>query len=503
MHPPRPRRVVQRIAALPDEAWTRGLAWCVLLLATVETLLAIVLLATGRHEWGFALVGGLCTTAIVLPFLLSRTSIFSLWGPVALVVTLGTGVRGLSMATGWPDPTVVRAKFIRGFTFDELVWPAVVTVLSIALIAAGYVVARRHQPRRHRRWRLSGPDRRTWALTPEVLTGRRCALLVGGLALVGATGTMLYLHSVGGLSARINERRTVYVSGGSFQSYGQWEFLAHCGSVALITYLAWALLRRGRLRILDWVILLALAADAFAINVITTTRTDVPYVALGALLVVHVVRGRIGLPVIAATGLLVVVGIGLLSGLRGGSPTSVTHSVGSGFSAAVLNRNGYDLSKTLVIIDAVPEKLHHAYGGTIGRYVLAPIPRAVWPGKPAISEGVTVGHDVYNLEHTGVPPGITAELVWNIGRVGAVLLSFFVGLGLGWVERLSMAWRRDNIVALVTRALVVLTFGKAVMGVSMGQAISSSLQNLVLISPLVAAAWLWSRSRRDGAAAED
>ena len=501
MPAPRPRLVARRIAALPDEAWTRGLAWLVLLAAVVETVLAIVMMSVGHDLWGFALVGGLCTSAAVLPFLLTRTSIFSLWGPVALVVTLGTGVRGLSMATGWPDPAVVRAKFIRGFTFAELVWPAVVTVLSVVLIAAGYVVARRVQRRRHRHTFLS---RRTagWALTPDIFTPRRCALLVGGLAVVGAAATLLYLHSVGGLSARINERRTVYESGGSFQSYGQWEFLAHCGSVALITFLGWALLRHGRLRLLDWVILAALAANAFAINVITTTRTDVPYVALGALLVVHVVRSRIGLSVIAATGLIVLLGIGVLSGLRGNQGTATLDSVGSGFSAAVLNRNGYDLSKTLVIIDAVPEKLHHAYGGTVGRYVLAPIPRAIWPGKPAISEGVTVGHDVYNLEHTGVPPGITAELVWNIGRVGAVLLSFVVGLGLGLVERKSMGWSSDNVVNLVVRALVILTFGKAVMGVSMGQALSSSAQTLVLISPLVVAAYVWTRSARQRPHAE-
>lgn len=489
----RSRVAFRRLRVLDDEEWSRGLGWVVLVLAAVQTVGATIMLASGNDPWGFALVGGLCTALIAIPFLVTPTSIFSLWGPVALVVTLGTGIRGLAMATGYPDPVVVQDKFVRGNSFWDLVWPAVVCVLSVALIVSGYVVARRRRP--IRRWpaitSASG-----WALPREVLTPRRCAAVVGGFALTGALATFLYLHAVGGLGARINDRRTVYESGGAYQSYGHWEFLARCGVVALIVYLAWALLRSKRLRLLDWGILLVLFVNAFAINVITTTRTDVPYVTLGALLVVHVVRGRIGLPVIAATGLLVVIGIGLLSGLRGGAPvTSIADGATSGLSSAVLNRNGYDLSKTLVIIDAVPGQLDHAYGGTVARYVLAPVPRALWPGKPAISEGVTIGREVYDLERTGIPPGITAELVWNVGRVLAVVLSFFVGLGLGLVESVAMRWPRDSITALAVRALVVLPLGKAVMGVSLGQATSSSLQTLALLSPLLLAALLWGRPR--------
>lgn len=499
-----------------DRVWSRGLAWLVLVLASAQVLLSAAMLTLGSEAWGFALVGGICSASVVVPLLVTETTVFSLWGPVALVVTLGTGVRGLAIATGFPSPEAVQDKFTLGRSFSDLVWPSTVTVLSVGGVMVGYILARRCRvpPPRRKTRRVRTPD-------AEILTARRAVVVIGGFAVVGTVATILYLRSVGGLGVPINERRTVYEAGGEFQSYGHWEFLARSGVVALLIYLAWILLRRDRLRVRDWALLVLLAANAFAINVITTTRTDVLYVTLGMLMLVRLVRGRVSLPSSLASALLVLVAIGMLSDLREGptstppSPPAVEGSekptspdgaegpkiplaldvgVSSGLSSGLLNRNGYDLSKTLVVVDSVPDDLPYAYGSTMARYVLAPVPRAVWPDKPAISEGVTIGRKVYGLERTGIPPGLTGELVWNFGRTLAVMLSFVIGIALGVVERTAFGWPRISITALVLQALVVLPLGKAVMGVSLGQGLSSTAQTLVLLSPLLLLSLTWSRA---------
>lgn len=465
-----------------DENWSRALASLALALSLIECALAGIFMLAGDPAWGYALVGGLCSALVMTPFLLTRLSVFSLWGPVALVVTVGTGIRGLLMSVRAPDPARVEALFIRGQEFTELVWPAVVTVLSVGMVTAGYIVARK--------WRWGGvtvPIPRGWTLTATSARVGRIRLVILGYAAAGAFGTAMYLYAVGGLGARINERRTVYESGGAFQSQGHWEFLARAGVVALVLFIAWTLLQRRRLKILDWLLMLALAANAFAINIVTTTRTDILYVTLGALLILHVVRGRVGPSVLVVGSLVVILGIGALSGLRAGSEVSAGFT--SGLASGVMNRNGYDLSKTLAVVDAVPDELPHAYGATWARYALAPIPRAVWPEKPAISEGVTVGREVYGLEHTGIPPGVTGELVWNFGRPLAVLLSMLVGLGLGFIERKAFAAPAFSLTHLLIRALVVLPFGKAVMGVSLGQALSAAAQTTLLLIPLLMLAW--------------
>lgn len=465
-----------------DERWSRLLASAVLALSIFECMAAVVLLALGQSSWGFALVGGWCSAIVMTPFLMTRLSVFSLWGPVALVVTVGTGIRGLLMSLGGPDPVRVESLFLRGYRFTELVWPSLVAVLSVGMVTAGYVLARGW------RWRgVSLPFPRGWALPATSARGGRIRLVILGYAVAGTFGTAMYVRAVGGLGAQINDRRTVYESGGAFQSQGHWEFLARAGVVALILFLAWALLQRSRLRLLDWLLILALSANAFAINVVTTTRTDILYVTLGALLVLHVVRGRVGPSVLVVGSLVIVLGIGALSGLRSGGDAS--SDLASGLTSSVMNRNGYDLSKTMAVVDAVPEQLPHAYGATMARYVLAPVPRVLWPDKPAISEGVTVGREVYGLERTGIPPGLTGELVWNFGRPLAVLLSLLVGLGLGYIERKAFDAPTSSLTHLLLRALVLLPFGKAVMGVSLGQALSAAAQTIMLLLPLLLLAW--------------
>jgi hypothetical protein len=84
--------------------------------------------------------------------------------------------------------------------------------------------------------------------------------------------------------------------------------------------------------------------------------------------------------------------------------------------------------------------------------------------------------------------------VWNFGRTLAVLLSLLVGLLLALVERLILNGPRRAIPLLVAAALMLMPFGKSVMGVSLGQATSATGQALVLIAPLLL---LWGRQSRN------
>ena len=129
----------------------------------------------------------------------------------------------------------------------------------------------------------------------------------------------------------------------------------------------------------------------------------------------------------------VIVGIGGLTALRGGGASEGGSglSIAFGVKSSLLNRNGFDLGKTLLVTDAVPAKLPYEYGQTIVTYVVAPIPRAVWPEKPVVSPGPTIGKKIYNLGRTGVPPGMVAELAWNFGQTLAVVLTLVAGFALG------------------------------------------------------------------------
>lgn len=99
-----------------------------------------------------------------------------------------------------------------------------------------------------------------------------------------------------------------------------------------------------------------LAVNAFGINWVTTTRSDLVYVTLGLLLVLRLIRGRLSLRPALALGLAVIVGIGGLTALRGGGASEGGSglSIAFGVKSSLLNRNGFDLGKTLLVTDAVP-----------------------------------------------------------------------------------------------------------------------------------------------------
>ena len=94
-------------------------------------------------------------------------------------------------------------------------------------------------------------------------------------------------------------------------------------------------------------------------------------------------------------------------------------------------RDLMDISKTCHIIDAVPEKLEYCYGETLYGFMVAPIPRSVWPNKPMWAErGAFIMGHVFGDKHgrSGMPPGLIAEFYWNFGTMGVVSGMFFMGI---------------------------------------------------------------------------
>ncbi|HVX18471.1 MAG TPA: hypothetical protein VHA73_10615 [Acidimicrobiales bacterium] len=312
-------------------------------------------------------------------------------------------------------------------------------------------------------------------------------LFIAGLyAVVGLAATLAYDRSVGGLGASISNRRTVInatAAQAGIQSYGHWEFLAKAGAIGAILLFAYWLQTRPRIGMMRGMILGALFLNGFGINLITTTRADLVDVGAAVVVVIVLIRGRLRTTTVLAVLFVGILGIGFLTAQRKGTADS-NPGVLYGLDSALLNRNAYDLSKTLKIIDAVPSTLPYEYGKTIAALVIAPIPRAIWPNKPVITPGPIIGQRLYNLGRSGVPPGISGELVWNFGVPAAVILSILVGYLLGRSERRWYPRDPTDLTSLVFYSLVILTLAKAVVGVSVGQALTEALQTWVLLVPL-------------------
>jgi hypothetical protein len=441
---------------------------------TVATSVFGLLTMTLDDRWGFACLGLMVTAIFLVPFFRAEQAALSLWGLVFFVVAIGMGVRGLMISFGYPSEAVVDTLFLQGSTFTDTYNAAALTLAIMGASVAGYLMSATVTVK-------ARAPKRGGGMRAEHLTGTSIALISGAFLAVGLYGTLTYSRAVGGLSADIASRRTTIGGAGQFESHGGAEYLASFGHVGAVFLLAAWLSRHKRLGPVRVAVLIAAFGLGFSINLVTTARDDLVYVSAAALAVVAIIRGTIPKRILVGLALVILVAIGALTAQRTGEQDARL-GVGYGLESALLNRNAVDISKTLKITDAVPERLPYQNGKTIASYAIAPIPRALWPDKPVISPGPIIGRTLYGLQRTGIPPGMSAELVWNFGGLAAVPLGFLVGLLLGIAERRWWPVDPRNLTSVLFYALVVLTLGKAVYGVAIGQALSSALQTAVLIA---------------------
>jgi len=117
------------------------------------------------------------------------------------------------------------------------------------------------------------------------------------------------------------------------------------------------------------------------------------------------------------------------------------------------------VAKTSLVVASVPEQVDYLYGQSLTLFLLAPVPRTLWPEKPAVRIGPFVSKNIYRREsRSGVPPGIAAEFYMNFGLWGAVIGMFFLGLLVrmlyrSFIERAQVKPHAVVIFAILTLAL--------------------------------------------------
>lgn len=96
-----------------------------------------------------------------------------------------------------------------------------------------------------------------------------------------------------------------------------------------------------------------------------------------------------------------------------------------------------DPAKTAAIMREADRQGIVHYGDSFVRTLLVPVPRVLWPEKPAIRMGPYVAQDLLGIPtQSGIPPGVIGELYINFRWPGIVL-------GMGLLGLLSaVAWRR-------------------------------------------------------------
>lgn len=446
--------------------------------ATVAWADRFVFLATGL--WALVIV--------LLPVARDRDyPLFSMWSFVMLTVILGVTLRGACLTLGFPDAERLDTLFFLGrepaFFFPAAAW----LLIGLAMLALGWLAISPGE-RESTRWQFH--------------SGRLVALALLLLA-ISVVATVLFIQRTGGLaSTDWSAKRAVIpdldLAGSGYQSHGGLRFLASLAIfghlIVLVPAMAPTTSRQNRLLLAGLAIALLLVACV--VPFYASLRTNVALnLALSAAMLVSQSTRRIRFAFFVGITAIALVGVWVMTALRPSNPHANADELASPtlarvFEAAVINRNQIELPKTAHILNAVPDDLPFQGGKTIARWVLAPIPRSLWPDKPVIPPGPEIGRAVYDQRVAGVPPAMVAEWYWNFGWPGIVVGAFGLGMLLRWLQ--ARFFSKNDPLRLALYVAGPMTLGFEAVGSSLGSglfraalqtAVMAALILLVAISP--------------------
>lgn len=439
----------------------------------------------GWEEGLLCLLGTGALAAAALPhFLRSRLDLIEPISFVILMVAVGVSAKTFYVCLGPADRV---AFLLLGKQPGDLLFAALVTAAGLLCLSCGYLLA-------GVRWRLPSVAR----LARSSWSTRRLFALAGVLAIVGLFSFLLFSlrfdPSFEELSD-ISSKRLARVEGSRIPGgLGYLRWGAKLIEVAFYLVLAYWASARKRLLSAAGVAVVALALASAVYPVFASSRGTIMMMLVRAVVVWICLRGEPrprSVAAVVALGFLVI--SPMLALRRGASDLSALGeelSPAGIVDATVGGRHFLDLSKTAHVMEAMSDRLEYQYGKTLVTWVVAPVPRELWPQKPPVNIGKFLGPELFGSSSgSGVPPGIVAELYMNFGLAGVL-----VGLlGFGALLRLVYASLRPFLASpavVLIYALLSTRLAIDVVSLSASGGITRLLKELV---PMLAALYLLSR----------
>jgi len=130
-----------------------------------------------------------------------------------------------------------------------------------------------------------------------------------------------------------------------------------------------------------------------------------------------------------------ILGLVFASGVRkgGGEKSIADLTIGDSLQTSIEHvfEGAYfvDPGKTAAIIDQTDRQDIALNGSSFLNFIVAPIPRVLWPDKPDVRIGPFVAQDIlFYRNNSGVPPGGIGELYLNFGWPGIVIGMILLGI---------------------------------------------------------------------------
>lgn len=433
-----------------------------------------VMLEVGLEEGFLCLVATAALLVTALPLAFRRHgNIFEPIWLVVLSVAIGVSGKAFYVCLGPQE----RVDFLLLDKAPQDLLPAAL-IMAVGLLchSLGYVYG-------NVRWRLPSIT----ILESDRWETKRLTSLVGILVVVGLLSFVLFTLRLDASFSDLSDlssKRFVQITGSEHlgaQGYLRWGIRL----IELAFYLVfahWAATKRKLWSLLG-VVVFTLALLAVAFPVFASSRRTIFFMVIRAIIIWICIRREPRPRYVAALVAAVLLVFGsMLSFRQGRSDLERIQqhvSVSGVLEVTVGGRYFLDLTKTAHIISAIPEKLDYQYGRTLLTWLVAPVPRALWPEKPAIKVGIELGPLVFRTNKvTGVPPGIISELYLNFGIPGVLAGMLTLGFFLSSLYA-TLRPRFPNKAAVLIYALASVQFTLDLLGGEVSGAVIAFLMNVI------------------------
>lgn len=337
------------------------------------------------------------------------------------------GFLGLAYLMGWVGPIidfVLRGDpngFLQGHDLSYLVYPMVLSSISVVLICIGYISDFGHYV----------PN-----ALPDIgikWESKQVPIALLPYLLIGLISMIIFIFTTGGpptTLAEISQKRfppTNYILWGT-------DLLQICALVLVFDLLQ----RDGKTPLREKSLILIVFFLGMLIPFISSSRSGMLWFGVMSVVLYHYVKNHLNIIHVLPFATVAMILASLMLGLRrtAAYPEHTlsdlksyilpTEAMGVIFGA---NRNGVTI--VAHIVNKTPRELEPRYGETFLHPVIFPIPRGVWPSKPE-NIGQYLGETVYDrgigVPGGGAPPSFVGELYLNFLTPGVLIGSFILGV---------------------------------------------------------------------------
>ena len=231
------------------------------------------------------------------------------------------------------------------------------------------------------------------------------------------------------------KRRFIDEDTGISRTLGYVRLLINFSQLAFFISYAAYLKSKHKPKQLKLLIIISAVAGIF-MPFIASSRLGVLTFILTSIMIHHFSTGGWSSKRLKSVGVVVTIIIIIMGGLRFAQTRGLSFdhyidevSIVDMVEPVIASSNLLAVGKTATTMESVPSLINYQYGKTYLLWMVAPIPRSLWPDKPIIRIGAILGEAIFGTTlRGGVPPGAVGELYLNFGWVGIPAGMFVFGM---------------------------------------------------------------------------